>query len=74
MALKTNDIRNMTPDEINHKIFSLQEELFKLRFERKAGRIEKPHRIRQTKKDLARLYTILKEKDNAEKQKTKSAA
>ena len=35
MTLKASDIRNMTADEINHKIASLREEVFKLRFEQK---------------------------------------
>ena len=62
MALKPDDIRNMTSDEINNKVLSLREELFKLQFEQKAGRVEKPHRIKAAKKEIARLYTILKEK------------
>lgn len=61
--MKANDIRNMTEAEINAKIISLQEELFKMRFEQKTGRVEKPHRIGEIKKDLARSYTILKEKE-----------
>lgn len=65
MALKANDIRNMTSPEINNKIISLKEELFKYRFEQKTGRVEKPHRIRQARKEIARLNTILREKDNA---------
>ena len=67
MALKTSDIRNMTPDEINGKITSLQEELFKLRFEQKSGRVEKPHKISEVKKNIARLLTIFTEKKNAKK-------
>ena len=67
MALKPDDIRNMTVDEINNKVISLREELFKLQFEQKAGRVEKPHRISVAKKEIARLYTILKEKSDAEK-------
>ena len=62
MALKPDDIRNMTSDEINNKVLSLREELFKLQTEQKAGRVEKPHRIKAAKKEIARLYTILKEK------------
>jgi len=65
MGLKAKDVRNMTGNEINLKITSLREELFKLTFEQKAGRVEKPHRIRETKRDIARCYTILKEKENA---------
>lgn len=67
MVLKPSDIRNMTIAEINNKIISLQEELFKLRFEQKTGRVEKPHRIQGVKVDIARCYTILREKENAEK-------
>ncbi len=67
MGLKPNDIRNMTEDEINNKIASLREELFKLRFEQKAGRVEKPHRIEAARREIARCYTILVEKKNEKK-------
>lgn len=67
MALKPEGIRNMTKDEIGNKIISLKEELFKLRFEQKAGRVEKPHRMKQARKEIARCQTILREKENAEK-------
>lgn len=63
MALKANDIRNMTPAEINNKIISVKEELFKLRSEQKSGRVEKPSRIKQVRKEIARLHTILREKE-----------
>ena len=65
MALKSSDIRNMTDAEIRNKITSLQSDLYKLRFEQKAGRVEKPHRLRDTKRDIARCYTILREKKHA---------
>ena len=65
MVLKAQDIRNMTVAEIDHKLISLKEELFKLRFEQKSGRVEKPHKISQARTDIARLNTILKEKQNA---------
>ena len=67
MVLKAKDVRNMTGTEIEHKIASLREELFKFRFEQKTGRVEKPHRIRETRRELARCYTILTEKKNAKK-------
>jgi len=57
----------MTKDEISNKIVSLREELFKLRFEQKAGRVEKPHRIKEARKEVARCNTILTEKKNGEK-------
>ena len=67
MVLKPNDIRNMTVAEINNKVISIREELFKLRSEQTSGRVEKPHLIAAAKKEIARLYTILREKENAEK-------
>lgn len=64
MGSKPADIRNMTMTEISNKIISLREELFKLRFEQKTGRVEKPHRIQGTRREIARCYTILREKEN----------
>ena len=68
MALKPNDIRNMTEVEIGAKLSALREDLFKLRFGQKSGRIEKPHKMRVAKRDIARCHTILREKKNAKKQ------
>ena len=63
--LKANELRNMTVDEIAQKVEVLKKALFNLRTEAKAGRIEKPHKITQARKDIARCETILKEKANA---------
>ena len=63
-VVKPGDIRNMSEAEISAKIFALKEELFKLGLEKKAGRVDKPHRIRIAKREIARCYTILKEKQN----------
>jgi len=67
MRPKPNDIRNMTEEEIGNKIITLREELFKLRFEQKTGRVEKPHRIKEARRDVARCYTILAERKNAKR-------
>ncbi|HPM43223.1 MAG: 50S ribosomal protein L29 [Candidatus Omnitrophica bacterium] len=63
--LKANELRNMTVDEITQKMEAFKKELYQLRTEAKAGRIEKPHRISQARKDIAKCETILKEKANA---------
>jgi large subunit ribosomal protein L29 len=63
--IKANELRNMTPDEIRHKMNELKKELYGLRTEAHAGRVDKPHRIKVTRKDIARCETILKEKSNA---------
>ena len=59
-----NELRNMTVDEIRFKIAALKKELFNLRTEAKAGRIEKPHKINDTRKDIARCETVIKEKSD----------
>lgn len=63
--MKSNELRNMTSDEIKQKMETLKQELFNLRTEAKAGRIEKPHKIDQARKNVARCETILREKANA---------
>jgi len=64
--LKSSEIRNMTEAEIEQTMTSLKEQLFKLRSELVTGRIERPHRIRQTRRDIARCHTILKEKKSGQ--------
>ena len=59
---KANEFRNMTADEIRLKIEALKKELFNLRTEAKAGRIEKPHKINEARKDIARCETVIREK------------
>ncbi|MDP2912407.1 MAG: 50S ribosomal protein L29 [Candidatus Omnitrophota bacterium] len=63
--MKANELRNMTVDEIMQKVGALKKELFDLRTEAKAGRIEKPHRINEARKDIARCETVIREKSDA---------
>jgi len=60
--LKAQEIRNMTSAEIEQKLFGIKEELFKMRSEITSGRVERPSRFRFLRRDVARCYTILKEK------------
>lgn len=62
--IKANELRNMTVDEIRGKIEALKKELYNLRTEAKAGRVEKPHKISDTRRDIARCETIIREKAN----------
>ena len=61
MALKPQDLRNMTKEELDTKVESLREALFRLNYEAKTGRVEKPHRMKELRRDIARCNTILKE-------------
>lgn len=65
--MKPQDLRNMTREELDQKIFGLKDELSKLLFQKKTGRLEKPARISQIKRDIARIKTILKEESYAKK-------
>jgi large subunit ribosomal protein L29 len=59
--MKTSEIRDMNLDEMQSKISDLKEELFNLRFQHEIGQLENPQRMKETKKDIARMGTIFKE-------------
>ncbi|MDP8292563.1 MAG: 50S ribosomal protein L29 [Candidatus Orphnella occulta] len=63
--MKPQDLRNMTKDELNHKVLSLKQELSKFLFQAKTGTIENSANISRIKKDVARIKTILKEESYA---------
>ncbi len=64
--MKTEEIRQLSTDELEHKLVSLKEELFKLRFQAKSGKIEKPSQIKIVRRSIARVLTIQREgKNNA---------
>jgi large subunit ribosomal protein L29 len=59
--MKASEIRDMAPEEREKKLLDLKEELFNLRFQHEVGQIENPKKIKETKCDIARLKTIIKE-------------
>ena len=65
--MKTKDIREMTAEELNVKLKELKEELFNLRFRHAIGQLENPASLNTCKKDIAKVKTILKEKELAAK-------
>ena len=62
-TLKNNDIRNLSTEELNKKIAEYKEELFNLRFSQATGNLEKPSRIRELRKLVARIKTIIRERE-----------
>jgi len=62
---KAKDLIELTQDELVLKLQKFREELHKLRFDSKSGRVEKPDQIGITKKNIARILTVLREKTNA---------
>ena len=61
--MKAVDIRQMTVEELNAKLKELKSELFNLRFQHAVNQLDNPHRIADVKKDIARVMTILQEKN-----------
>ncbi len=60
--MKTKEIRALDVEQLNQKEKSLKKELFDLRFQRQMGRVEKPGRFRNLRRDIARILTVLKER------------
>lgn len=59
--MKANEIRKLTEEQINAKIADLKEELFNLKFQAALGNLEKPARMNEIKRTIARMKTILTE-------------
>ncbi len=56
------ELRGMSRDELNAKVTELKEELFGLRFAAATGQLESHGRLREARKDIARIYTVLQER------------
>jgi large subunit ribosomal protein L29 len=63
MKMKAKDLRLLNEGELFEKEKGLSEELFNLRFQQATGQLENVMRVPQVKRDIARLKTILREKD-----------
>ena len=60
--MKVADIRAMTVDQIDDEVLKLKKEQFNLRFQRATGQLENTSRVREVRRDIARLKTIVKNK------------
>ncbi len=65
--MKVKEIRELTTEEIVAKIKECKEELFNLKFQQATGNLEKPSRIRDLRHTVARLKTVLRERELEEK-------
>ena len=61
--MKAKELRKLTNEDLQEKLKELKEKLLKLRFQNEIGGLEKPSEIRQTKRDIARILTILRERE-----------
>lgn len=61
--MKPKELRDLSQDELTAQLKTLKEQLFRLRFQLATAQLENPMRIRQVKKDIARVHTILRERE-----------
>jgi large subunit ribosomal protein L29 len=65
--MEAKELREMSTEDLAQKRSALREEIGHLKLKRAAGRLENPMKLRETKRDLARLETVLREKAQAGK-------
>ena len=60
--MKANELRDKSVDELNQQLLFLREEQFKLRMAKATGQLGRSHLLKQTKRDIARVKTVLQQK------------
>ena len=65
--MKASDVRAKTADELKDQLVDLKKEQFNLRFQRATQQLEKPTQVKSVRRDIARIKTILGEKNAAKK-------
>ena len=61
--MKATELREMTAEQLTAKLAELKEELFNLRFQLEIKQLDNPHQITEVKHDIARVMTVLREKN-----------
>ena len=61
--MKAKEIRELTAEQLSDKLKELKTELFNLRFQHAINQLDNPHRIVEVKRDIARVMTILQQKN-----------
>ena len=63
--MKASEIRTMSPEQLNEKLTGLKKDLFFLRMQHASNQLDNPVKIAAVKKDIARIKTIIREKETA---------
>ena len=66
--MKASEIRTMSPEQLNEKLVGLKKDLFFLRMQHATNQLDNPLKIRETKHDIARVKTVLRELQASDKQ------
>jgi large subunit ribosomal protein L29 len=65
-VLKPDDLRQMTVDQLDDEVLKLKKERFNLRFQRATGQLENTSRVREVRRDIARIRTVAQQKRAAQ--------
>jgi large subunit ribosomal protein L29 len=60
--MKAEEVRALTPDELDTKLVALKKEQFNLRFQKATNQLEKASRVREVRRDIARIKTVAAQK------------
>jgi large subunit ribosomal protein L29 len=63
ISLRARDLRDLTDDELEHRLADTRRELFNLRFQAATGQLESHGRLRAVRKEIARIYTVKRERE-----------
>lgn len=61
--MKTGKLRDMTDEELQRELDDLRRSLFNLRLQQATGQLEKPHRLSEARRDIARVQTFLRQRE-----------
>jgi large subunit ribosomal protein L29 len=61
--MKVGDVRSLSSEERQQKLVEMKQELFNLRFQHATGQLENPQRLKQIKRDVARVQTVIREEE-----------
>jgi large subunit ribosomal protein L29 len=64
--MKAHEVRSMTPDQLSDELVKLKKEQFNLRFQAASGQLENTARVRQIRRDIARINTIARQQPAAD--------
>jgi large subunit ribosomal protein L29 len=63
--MKVTEVRDLGVDDLRQRVQELDDQLFRLRIQKSMGQLEAAHKLKALRRDLARVKTVLREKENA---------
>lgn len=63
--MRAGELRDMTDQELQQQLYEYKEELFNLRFQKTVDELDNPLRIREIRRDIARVYTVIRERERS---------